>query len=803
MRASLVSRSTFLGALLVLVGCSKGTGQVPLPPGVPEDDAGVIRTVPPDADLDGSASDGGGSAIRNADGQGDSSTGAAVDGVDAAPLPPSIVVTVDPASLVPPADGGVPDTLMVPASYGPKPVVTVTVVSLSGDMRADEVSSVTASLNDPFTGTPAASVKLARSETDSAPESNTTRFIFSDVPLDLSKVATGSYDLVFTATTVGGTSASTKVTLWVDLGPAIVVKSPTEGGYYKGSAPVEVDATQTKYAVTLVTMALGQGSAVPLIQTSNGVYKGTIDFNSFVPPLDGDELVTIRAYDENGIETVVLRHFVSDNTGPSITATVPANGAMIGSVITVSATVADPAGVDSSSVVAVVGNGNVNFEVKLAQPTTGGTLYSNLFDTTKLPSYALFPTISFRARDVLGNETAVSYELSLDNTPPTIDLDPPYMRRVQVTAGVANCSWLFDPVGPDAVDDGDLVTQLFDVRVRAQDNGNTPLTGEPDWVPISGVDQGHVELLILSNTSRPLVVDTSNPPDGFCDDINPDLVPTTKPQTDTDAQLVNMVPMTPVPNADFSPQPGVDCSTVTTGAPPDPAAFCVTTANVSKAQFAAGDPTPHCYTMTEVLNYSAGGLPSIYTIGPIVSDGLQCAGHQFDASNNLKDGWACLAAVASDKMGNKQVSRPIRICVIATPSSKECPEFRPLTAIVTSDPLEIQTSVPLVGPGGAALQANDEVVVSGVIGVSGVNGRWKVNPLDSSGMRFSLQGAHGAGGAASVSVKGRVVPVAAMPDCTGTVIKGGTDAGLPVVDYTKPCKPWSSFPPGELRPYGV
>ena len=44
-----------------------------------------------------------------------------------------------------------------------------------------------------------------------------------------------------------------------------------------------------------------------------------------------------------------------------------------------------------------------------------------------------------------------------------------------------------------------------------------------------------------------------------------------------------------------------------------------------------------------------------------------------------------------------------------------------------------------------------------------------------------------------------MVPVATMPDCTGTVIKGGTDGGLPVVDYTKPCKPWRTYPPGELQ----
>ncbi len=209
---------------------------------------------------------------------------------------------------------------------------------------------------------------------------------------------------------------------------------------------------------------------------------------------------------------------------------------------------------------------------------------------------------------------------------------------------------------------------------------------------------------------------------------------------------------------------------------------------------------PHCDVMTDVLSY-AGNLPSIYTIGPIVNDGLQCAGRQFDASNNLKDGWACLAAVATDTLGNKQVSRPIRICVMATLLSTACSDYKSVTAAVLSDPVEIRTSSPLLGPGGAALQANDEVIVSGVRPVTGVNGRWKVNPLDSSGTSFSLQGTHGAGGAASVTVSGRVVPVAAMPDCTGTVMQGGTDAGLPVVDYTKPCKPWSTFPPGEIIGY--
>jgi hypothetical protein len=209
----------------------------------------------------------------------------------------------------------------------------------------------------------------------------------------------------------------------------------------------------------------------------------------------------------------------------------------------------------------------------------------------------------------------------------------------------------------------------------------------------------------------------------------------------------------------------------------------------------------HSYSMTEVLSYVTT-LPSIYTIGPIVSDGLECAGHQFDASNNLKDGWACLAATAADSLGNKQVSRPIRVCVVATLSSTACSDFKPLTGIVLSNPVEIQTSVPLVvGAGATALLPNDEVIVSGVVGVSGINRRWKVTPLDSTGKRFSLQGSKAPAGAGSVSATGRVVPIAAMPDCTGTVIKGATDAGLPVVDATQPCKQWSNFVAGQLRPY--
>jgi hypothetical protein len=122
------------------------------------------------------------------------------------------------------------------------------------------------------------------------------------------------------------------------------------------------------------------------------------------------------------------------------------------------------------------------------QPDQGRGVYQQLFDTTKLPSYTIFPSISFRAQDILGNESSMGYLVSLDNTPPMMDLDPP--AHFQLIKKDGTCSWPFDPVGPDAIDDGSVVTQLFDIRARIEDMGNTPRSPvrpissqSPPWIP--------------------------------------------------------------------------------------------------------------------------------------------------------------------------------------------------------------------------------------------------------------------------------------------------------------------------------
>jgi hypothetical protein len=352
-----------------------------------------------------------------------------------------------------------------------------------------------------------------------------------------------------------------------------------------------------------------------------------------------------------------------------------------------------------------------------------------------------------------------------------------------------------------------------------------------------------------------LVVDTSDPPDGICDDINPDLVPSVSPKSSKDAQLIDMVSIAPKQGTgDFSHESGVACS----GSEDRPLPLCGTT------------------SLTYTLGYSAA-LPSIWTIAPVVADGLHCVGKQFDASHSLKDGWACVAVEAADKMGNKQVSRPIRVCIVVTPNSTACTDASLGRVNVTSVSLPssaagkalVTTKAPLLGVGGVAVKAGDSIVLGNITlsPFSDVNGSQIVAPQGATGTVFELTGfssiffnlwldkldgssptlagpvgllaQDGAdvqvitdlpGTSVAADFAGKVIltsnastptvndirwPVqnlatngftlpgsgtilganaVAPPSCTGTVVK--TTSGS-TVDGTKPCKQWRSFPLAE------
>jgi hypothetical protein len=550
------------------------------------------------------------------------------------------------------------------------PVIRVTIASRgatepdasTGATEPHTISEVVVTVTKPGAKMPAVpSTKLPLTGAPmQVPETEETIYSFKDTPVDLAKLETGTYEMEVIATTNRGITAKAMTTFVVDAGPVIRIDSPEENEYYRESVTLSVTITDPLAPIKTVTMLVGQ-QALAFGAPKNNQYSGIIQFNAFNPPLEGDQLLTVTATNEKDTTTVVRRKFVSDHKGPTISSTIPDTGALIGRVITISAQVSDPAGVLDSSVVAVIAHGDKMFEVKLEPPATGSTLpvYSALFDTARLPINALFPSISFRASDLLGNQSSVGYLVSLDNTPPLADLDPPSnFIMVKNVNDVDQCSWPFDPLGMDAVDDLETVNQLFDVRARIEDQGNTPLFGGTDFTPISGIDDTRAQLLVLDDTSKALLVDTDD--DGACDSVNPLLTPTTTPMSDSDALLVNLSPITPAGESNFFLSPGVEregkqvCGGGTAAKPPP--VLCGTT------------------TMTEALYYASSTLPAIYGVPPVANDKLQCVGRQFDAlGNSVKDGWICLAVAVADKLGNLQVSRPLRVCVDKDGQGGECP----------------------------------------------------------------------------------------------------------------------------------
>lgn len=738
MKRALVSCAVF--AILGVTGCAGDTNPTP-PPSVARTDAGLgerIAALPPDTRPPAGEAGGGGdtSTVRRDTARDAPLVGDAAIAIDVAPpalvtvtiLSPVVGLAVDGGGTTQPLDGGGFGLPVFDRSARLAPSVRVAVESRGGDPTADVIVGVTATLTAESATTVTTKATLNQTQYQADPASNTKIYWYGDTPFDLTKLATGAYRLVVTATTAGGTTASATTSVFVDAGPVITFLNPADGVFVKGSVVVTVVVIDDRAGVAAADFSVGQVQIPPTAISSNGAqYTLTLDFGSFNPPLDGPQVITVAATNGNGVVSLATRRFTVDSDGPTITGTEPATGELIGKLITIEASVSDPAGVMENSVVAVVAHGDVHFEVHLEKASDGK--YRQLFDTTQLPVYSLFPSISFRAQDTLGNQASVGYLVSLDNTPPVMDLDPP--ANVRLVKEDGTCSWPFDPVGPDAIDDGSVVRQLFDIRARIEDDGNMPATGVPDFIPISGVDAKSVKVLILDDTSLPLVVDTSDPPDGICDETNPELEPSVSPQSSRDAQLVDLVTLGPGGAGDFSYQPGVAC----TGQENPPGALCATTFSAEKGR-----------SMTYSMKYEGG--PSIWTIPPIVSDKLQCAGRQFDASNNLGDGWACVAVVAADGLGNKQVSRPIRVCVAAQPESTACTAAASggaelaavsLPSSISGD-VVVTTKTPVLGLGDAPIAQGDVLVFSQpsprLIAVIG--GDHVVIPQGTSGTEFAL-----------------------------------------------------------------
>ncbi|HEX3697475.1 MAG TPA: hypothetical protein VH374_19030 [Polyangia bacterium] len=705
-----------------------------------------------------------GDAVDTADGSavdgetGDGSADGDADAVDATPSLVTVFVAV-------PKDNDI-----VPTQKPLVPMVNVAVVPGSAS-TADDVSGVDCAVWS--TGASAkmqSTTKLTLTSRPGAETNNEVDYLYAETPLDLSMLESGTYELHITVTTNSGATGTATRSFRADAGPRIVITKPIEEAPYKGSIAATVQIDDALFGpISNVQMSVGTEMLTVSGPTGNpaDTYTTLIDFNSYMPPLDGEQLFKVSATNVNGTRTSATVKFVIDNEGPTIEQAIPAAGAIIGGITSISAKITDPAKVLDSSVVAVVAHGSERFEVPLdADPANPGR-YTHQFDTRLLDVHDVYPTLSFRASDLLGNQSSIGYGVALDNTPPLADLDPPADFRILLKdSSIWRCSWRFDPLGSDAVNDGDKVNQLFDIRARVEDHGNTPLAGSIDIVPVSLINPQQVELLILDDTSQPLVVDSDG--DGICDKINPLLVPTSTPMSSKDALLVNLVPVPPSGSGDMTPDLSaldIGCQPGTATVPPDP--LCLTT------------------DLTAALPYAFTREAAIWSIAPVMSLTPYCVGNQFDAfANNIQDGWACLAVRAADNLGNMQVSRVLRVCIDHDGIGNECPQGT-ISQVTNGQPIVVTTAA------AHGLTTGDTVAI-GKVYPPVANGQWTVTVIDN--FRFSLDGSK-TDPLLPTGLGGTFVRTTAMPDCTGTQISVQPVA----VSAATRCTPWASFPHNEAR----
>lgn len=331
-----------------------------------------------------------------------------------------------------------------------------------------------------------------------------------------------------------------------------------------------------------------------------------------------------------------------DATPPKITVTSPSAGDVLRGSIEVNVSIED-----SSPPITVTATLS-NLEIDMVS-VAGTNTFRGTVDTLPLAGLVA-PTIIVRATDNGGLQSEVGVQIVLDNEGPIASLDPPAVRLRRDGDNGIECSREFDPLGTDTPNDGEVVPQLFELRGRVEDLSNTGTVNSVLVVPKAGVDS--VELYVFDDTTKPLVVDSDG--DGECDDINPDIVPAIAPMTSNEAAVVTLESIDPIGTAFFS--------TDTFGG--------------SNLGCLAGDdvdpPEPICLgeTNTAIIQ-DFDGSPEVYGIPP--SSDFNCLGFAFDArAANLSDGFACAALLVTDRLGNRRVSEPLRICIDSDLSGGDC-----------------------------------------------------------------------------------------------------------------------------------
>ena len=484
-----------------------------------------------------------------------------------------------------------------------------------------------------------------------------------EAKFDVSAMPNGEVRFHCEAKDLASMAQSSSLTLktLLDLGPAIQVFKPTNMGTYARLQPVPIEFEVTpspiaegdemaavkdvKLVISGMPIAIAEASGEP------GVYRTTVDFDDAtlftVKPTSAEISITATNARAPTAATRSVRYDIGiDGDGPVIKVDAPTYNSIVHGEVTFKVNVVDPSGLKPNSLRALLKAAEKMNKSDIVIDQWEGTApnFTQKFDTRSFHAEVNQLTIEVSASDSVGNSKTISHLLYLDNVPPLLGLDPPKIREFRErNTNEWVCSAEFDPVGDDALDDGEvsLAAGLFRVLIEDQTN-RAP---GANFAYYSGVKRDDVYLFAQGDPAEGLLIDTNE--DGICDEINSDL----GAKSPTRVQLRDLTPRgapwyAKAPTFTTTvPYYGYTCTQDPTGADNAPQPLCGAT-EMFRVVPGRGEDKP----------------PAVYSLSPTNAATGPCEGQTWEVGNIVGEGWACLAVRASDNIGNVGISPPLRVC---------------------------------------------------------------------------------------------------------------------------------------------
>ncbi|MCP3915268.1 MAG: hypothetical protein GY711_06915 [bacterium] len=233
-----------------------------------------------------------------------------------------------------------------------------------------------------------------------------------ELDYDTTVLADGSYDLSVEAFDGKGNSATASAIVLVDnTAPTITILAPLDGEIISGTMSIDASADDGGAGLVEVEMLV---RGAPPNQLDGSVVFGTPQGSALVTSLDdttlrgdGTLLVSVRALDAVGNETIATATVTVDNQAPTKTLVAPAHHSTVSGVIDI---IADSTTADLESLEIVVDG------VSLGTQTFAPFQLS--YDTTTRLDGAM--EVMVVARDLAGNSSSCAALVRIDNVRVTI-----------------------------------------------------------------------------------------------------------------------------------------------------------------------------------------------------------------------------------------------------------------------------------------------------------------------------------------------------------------------------------------------